>query len=193
MDTIYHVPTPKTPTKDRNFDTTRDDRLQIQTLYFTAGWTIDQIVLSTNWSTDQVRYAINHRLTPQKKKSGCRPYLNTPQRKQLIQWVTSSRQTRRVPWSGIPAILGFECGEKAIRTAMKKEGYTRGIARRKPPLSEEVKKERLAWAWEHIFWTDEQWDSILWTDETWVNPGRHRRDWVIRKIGQEELYHPDCI
>jgi hypothetical protein len=39
----YLIPTPKTPTKHKNL--TRDDRLRIQTLFFDAGWTKDQIAL----------------------------------------------------------------------------------------------------------------------------------------------------
>lgn len=111
--------------------------------------------------------------------------------------VTASAANRRVQWADIPPILGWSCGEEAIRAAFKKEGYVRRHvrrhSRRKPPLSEQNRKDRLEWAWEHLFWTDEEWFSILWSDETWVNPGRHTRAWITRKIGQEELYHTDCI
>jgi hypothetical protein len=41
METTAFVPTPKTPTKP----TSRDDRLRIQTLYYIAGWTVDDILL----------------------------------------------------------------------------------------------------------------------------------------------------
>ena len=119
--------------------------------------------------------------------------LNTPQRKRLINWVTSSSTNRRIKWSNIPPLLGWSCGEKAIRAAFKKEGFVRRVARRKPPLTAQHKQARLDWAWEHVFWTDEQWDSIIWSDETWVNPGKHTKDWVTRKIGEEELYHGDCV
>jgi transposase len=37
------------------------------------------------------------------------------------------------------------------------------------------------------------WDQILWSDETWAQPGRHKKVWVTRKKGQEEVYHPDCV
>jgi hypothetical protein len=189
--TLYSIPTPKTLTKPKQLN--RDDRLRVQTLYFDANWTIDDIVLQTNYTKDQVRYAINHRITPQKQRCGTRPYLNTPQRKRLIEWVSASDTNRRVPWSEIPSILGWECGEKAIRTAFKKEGYVRRSALQKPPLTEEHKKQRLEWAWEHLFWLDEEWDRILWTDDTWVRPGRHRRPRITRKIGRSELYNPTCI
>ena len=189
MDSQYHIPTPKTPSKS----TTRDDRLRIETLYFTAGFTISQIALQLNLTPRQIAYALSHPLTPQHRHKGRKAYLNTPQRKRLIEWVTTSSANRRVQWADIPAILGWNCTEKAIRTAFKKEGFVRRHARRKPPLTEQHKKDRLDWAWEHLFWTDEQWFKVLWTDETWVNPGRHKREWVTRKIGEEKLYHNDCI
>ena len=89
--------------------------------------------------------------------------------------------------------MQWNCGEKAIRAAFQKEGFVRRIARRKPPLTEQHRKDRLDWAWEHLFWSDKQWSEVLWSEETWVNPGKHTKAWVTRKIGEEELYHADCI
>jgi hypothetical protein len=80
--------------------------------------------------------------------------LNTPQRKHLIQYVTQSKSTRKLDLEDVGRSL-FGCGSKAIRTALKREGYIRVIARRKPPLSEQNKKDQLAWAWEYLFWLDE--------------------------------------
>lgn len=189
QDSMYSIPTPKTPRKQLS----RDDRLRVETLYFDANFTQAQIALQLNISLRQIRYALSHRLTPQKRLRGKRPYLNTPQRKRLIEWVTSSEANRRIRWADIPDILDFDCGEKAIRTAFQKEGFVRRIARRKPPLTERHRQDRLAWAWEHVFWTDEQWDLVLWSDETWVNPGKHTKTWVTRRIGEEDLFHEDCI
>ena len=189
MEITHFVPTPKTPRKE----STRDERLYIQTLYFDAGWTQEAIALQLNLSLGQIKYALSHRITPQKHCIGRKIRLNTPQRKRLIEWVTASKANRRVPWPEIPSILGLDCGEYAIRTAFKKEGYTRRSARQKPPLSEDNRKARLAQAKEHRNWTEEQWFSILWSDETWVKPGRHTRPRVTRKIGLSELYHPDYI
>lgn len=147
--------------KQQSLELTRDQRLRIQTLFFDANFTHEQISLQTGHTYDQVCYAIRHRLTPQKRKTGRKVLLNTPQRKRLIQWVTASQENRETPWAEIPSILGLEYGEYAIRIAFKKEGFARRIARRKPPLSEENRKKRLKWAEEHKNWTDEQWDEIL--------------------------------
>ena len=190
MESTIFLPTPKTPTKQ----TSRDDRLRIQTLYYTAGWSVSDILLqSPRHTRRQVDYALQCRPTPQKQRCGRHPLLSTPQRKQLIDWATFNSLSRDIPIKELPKWLGWSCGEKAIRTAFKKEGYCRAVRRRKPPISETNQKLRLAWAEEHLSWTDEQWDNILWSDESWVQPGYHKRQWCIRKIGKSELYYTDCV
>lgn len=190
MQSTQRVPVPKQPKEP---DLSRDERLRIQVLFFDAHLTRSQICLQTGYTYNQICYAISHRLTPQKQRTGRRIKLNTPQRKKLIQWVTASRENRETPWTQIPSLLGFDCGEYAIRSAFKKEGYGRFVERKKPKLSQENADLRLAWAKEYINWTEEQWDSILWSDETWAQPGRHTRTWATRKIGPEEVYHKDCV
>jgi hypothetical protein len=189
MESTYKVPVPKQPSPQL----TRDDRLRIQTLFFDANHTRAQICLETPYTYDQICYAITHCLTPQKRKTKGRILLNTPQRKRLIQWVTASKENRETPWIEIPAILGLNCGEYAIRSAFKKEGFARRISQKKPPLSEANRLERLAWAIEHYDWPDEKWDEILWSDETWTQPGRHTRTWITRLIGEKEVYEKDCV
>jgi uncharacterized protein (DUF433 family) len=75
MESSIFVPTPKTPTKP----TSRDDRLKIQTLYYTAGWTVSDILLQNPTLTrQQVDYALRFRPTPQKQRCGHRPSITTP-------------------------------------------------------------------------------------------------------------------
>jgi len=78
-----------------------------------------------------------------------------------------------------------------IRRCLERYGYRRRIARRKPPISEKNRLDRLAWAHEHLDWTEEQWQKILWTDETWVIGGPHRKVYVTRLTGEE--WEPTCI
>ncbi len=188
-----HIPTPHTPTQE----STRDQKLQIQTLYYTAGWSITDISLQfPRLTRRQLDYALQTRPTPQKPRHCGRHTLITPHhRKQLIDWVTTDAHTRDIPWKELPTYLGWQewCGEKAIRRAFKLEGYVRGVRRRKPPISEKNQRLRLAWAYEHEHWTLEQWDTILWSDETWTTPGPHRRQHCTRLVGASELFHPDCI
>ena len=168
----YHVPVPK----QSRAETSRDERLQIRTLFFTAGWEIDQILLQFSPLTrDQVDYALETRPTPQKKgHCGRHVKLNTPYRKQLVKWMTTDQSTRDTAWKDIPKYPGWEnwCGEKAIRQAFAIEGYGRRVKRRKPPLSEKNQKLRLAWAQEHLNWSNEQWDLIIWSEVRGVPPCR---------------------
>jgi hypothetical protein len=153
MEAQISIPTPKTI---KSKELSRDDRLRVQTLYFDANFTRAQICLQTGYTYDQVTWALAHRLTPQKKaKSGRHILLNTPQRKRLIDWVTASQTNRQTPWNDIPRILGWDCGEKAIRTAFKREGFRRCLSRKKPRLSPENVADRLAWAEQHKDWSDE--------------------------------------
>ena len=133
MESTIFVPVPKTP---NNEPTSRDDRLKIQTLYYTAGWSVSDILLQhPKLTRRQVDYALHFRPTPQKQRCGRHPLLSTPQRKRLISWATFSSLTRDIPRKELPRWLGWTCGEKAVRTAFKKEGYCRGIRRRTPPIS----------------------------------------------------------
>jgi len=62
IEAFIRVPTPKTPTKQ----TTRDNRLHIQTLYYIAGWTVGDILLqSPRFTRRQVDYALQYQPTPQ--------------------------------------------------------------------------------------------------------------------------------
>src|ERR1700712_4757622 len=88
------APVPKQP---RELEPTRDQRLRIQTLFFDANFTREQICLQTGHTYKQVCHALTYRLTPQKRRTGRRIFLNTPQRKRLIQWVTASQENRETP------------------------------------------------------------------------------------------------
>ncbi|EHK19109.1 uncharacterized protein TRIVIDRAFT_193599 [Trichoderma virens Gv29-8] len=159
-------------------NTTRDQRRDIKLMY-RLGYTQNAIGLGLQLSEDQVRYAISHDETPT-KRSGRPSKLNQDQLEELEAFVTASKANRRMPYSKIPAALGWNVGEYCIRHALRKLGYNRCVA-----------KLRLDWALEHRDWTLAQWATILWSDETWVSPGIHKRIWVIRKPGEE--LNPTCI
>lgn len=78
-----HIPCPKTPPPE----STRDQKLQIQTLYFTAGWsTADLYLHFPQLTRRQVDYAPQTRPTPQKPGHCGRHAKLTPRhRKQLVE------------------------------------------------------------------------------------------------------------
>ena len=188
-------PSPPSTPKRRTPLLTRDQRIQVQTLRG-AGWSRGDIVchfrsLGVLCTERQVQWAEAHRSTPQKHRCGVRSILDTPTRHRIIEFIISSQRTRRMSYIQLSEEMSLFVSEAIIRRALRKEGYFRRIARKKPPISEKNARLRLAWALEHVNWTREQWDLILWTDETWVTDGRHRRVWVTRKSGEE--YDPTCV
>jgi hypothetical protein len=74
MDSTNSSDRPQTPPAPARINTTRDQRLQVQTLH-DVGFTYSQISNQLSLSLRQVRYALSHRITP-KKHSG-RPSLLT--------------------------------------------------------------------------------------------------------------------
>jgi hypothetical protein len=76
-------------------------------------------------------------------------------------------------------------GQYCIRSTLRRHGFSRYVAYRKPPISEKNRRLRLQFALDHADWTTEQWAEILWTDETWITHGRHRKTYVTRRKGEE--------
>lgn len=178
------------PTTPTHYHLTWDERLQIQTLRTYGRLTYEQIAQRTGHSIRQVQLACQETHPTPKKRKGRPLFLKSEQIDRLIEYVTSSQYTRRLSYSELARHLDFGCSKKAIKTALNSRGYFRYIARRKPPLSLENKRKRLAWAQEHINWTFNDWKNILWTDESWVLGGRHSRTWITRK--KNEIYEDTC-
>ena len=150
--------TPTTPTKQ--IELTRDVRLKVQTLR-SIGWKYSKIAEFLDVSLRQVQYACSNRPTPQKAITGRKSKLDAVSLEILIDFVCASKENRQMPYRQIPWTLGWDVSEDSIRSAMRRAGFSRCIARRKPPISEANRLLRLAWAHEHVNWTKEQWESIL--------------------------------
>ena len=79
------------------------------------------------------------------------------------------------------------CSEQLISNALKKRGYIRCIARKKPPLCAINMQKRLEFAQSHLDWSEEQWSRILLTDETWVSGDSHMKPRVTRKVRMDSI------
>jgi transposase len=180
------------PNRQKQPDLTRDQRLQVRTLR-DIGWTYSRIASHLNCTERQIQTACTSEQTTPKKRDGRPTLLSNEQREELVVFVCNSRTNRLMSYLHLATgpFASWRVGEYAIRSALRKEGFKRYVARAKPPLSERNKAIRLEWAQEHVSWTREQWDTILWTDETWVTGGRHRKQWVTRRAGEE--LDPTCI
>ena len=134
-------PPPPTAPPPPVYQTTRDQRLQAQTLH-DIGLTYTQIRAQLGLTLRQIQYALHHRVTPQKRPG--RPSVLTQEEvAEIIDWVCALKGNRRTPWAKIPDILELNVGYCAVRTALRNAGFSRRVARRKPPLSERNRQLRL--------------------------------------------------
>ena len=137
----------------RTTDCTRDTRLQIQTaLLFKIPHS--QIKETLDVTDSQIYYAKNHRLIPQRRKSGRHAKLHTPEKTQLKEWLLSSPSHRPVAYHKMPRYLPqLHVNEPAFHTAIRDIGYCRRVARKKGfSNNPEVIQERLALAEEGSTW-----------------------------------------
>jgi hypothetical protein len=87
------VDRPSTPPLAAVSDTTRDQRLQVQTLHDT-GFTYTQIRERLGLTLRQVQYAVRHRVTP-KKRPGRPGILTQEEVDHIITWVCAMKGNRR--------------------------------------------------------------------------------------------------
>ncbi len=87
-------PTPPSTPPPSNY-TIRDQRLQTQTLH-EVGFTCNQIREQLGLTLNQVRYAVSHRLTPQKRK-GRPSKLTQEEVDEIIAWICTLKTNRRTP------------------------------------------------------------------------------------------------
>ncbi|POR37246.1 Uncharacterized protein TPAR_02558 [Tolypocladium paradoxum] len=160
----------------RRSDSTRDQRRDVQ-LMQSLGISQSAIATRTGLTLSQVQYAASHPASP-KKRSGRRPTLTEAQVEDLIEFITASKEGRRMPYCKLPQALGFAVGEYCIRHTLRKLGYRRCVAWPKPPISEKNRLLRLESSHAHRDWTPS-------------SPGRHTKTWVTRKPGEE--LDPTCI
>ncbi|EED12565.1 conserved hypothetical protein [Talaromyces stipitatus ATCC 10500] len=174
------------PASPKQYSTrlTRDDRIRVQTLR-EAGFTYEQIAKQLNITQNQVQYACQSSQVTPKKARGAPPKLSEAQMDEIIESIFSSKRNRCMSYHKVIKALNLNVAPTTLAYSLKKRGYIRCKALRKPYLSPENRRQRLIWALEHIQWTFEQWKQPLWTDETWVTSGSHTLIYVTRKAGEE--------
>lgn len=169
---------------------TEIDRRRVRTLKFEALFTYSRITALIGFSEKQIRNALISAVpTP---RSGRPPVMTASEVEELIEYISASRQNRRRSYTELSDVLfDIRFGEAAIRSTLKRLGYRRYVALLKPPISENNRLLRLAFAHEHRDWSLDQWKSILWSDETWMTYGRHRKTYVTRK--KSEKLEDTCV
>ena len=136
-----------------------------------------------NITLRQVQYTIKMGHTSPKKNKGRSPKLTDVQVDELEEYVRMSRETRRMSYLELSSKFpDWNVGELAIKNALERRGYSRCIARQKPPISERNRAIRRSWAEAHLLWSEEDWSRILWSDETYINDSSTRK-YVTRMVG----------
>jgi IS30 family transposase len=107
-------------------------RCQIQALRFTAGWPVRRIATALSVKKTTVARICDTPATPKKRRSTHNIAFNTPARKKLVKFVTSSATTRRMTYEEIVAAMDLPYSPSTIGRALFKEGYRRRIAKKKP-------------------------------------------------------------
>ena len=142
---------PSTPPRRHSYSS-RDQRREIQTLR-SIGWSFAAIANHCNVTERQVQYACAHPATPRKRQG--RPATALEEFDQQIKtMVTRDSASRRLSYKEIAEITNSTVSR--VRQTLRRLGYRRSVATKKPPISEANRLARLAWATEHRYWLREQ-------------------------------------
>lgn len=87
---------------------------------------------------------------------------------------------------------GVTASARTVRSRLADYGLNGCVARKKPLLTSEQKKTRLAFAKRYQHWTEKEWERVLWTDESPFSIfGECGKTYVRRRPGEE--YNDDCL
>jgi IS30 family transposase len=109
---------------------TYKQRCYVQALHHTAGWSTRQIATALSLKKTTVARICHVPATPKKRRYYS--FFDTPTRKRLVDFITSSAATRQMTFEEVKDNMNLQCSTDAIRDALSKEGYGRRIAVKKP-------------------------------------------------------------
>jgi hypothetical protein len=111
-----------TPNRDKPFQW--DPNSGISTFLIMSLSTPPDIAAILNITAKRVAYALNNKAPTPKKQTGRPSKLNAEQRQQLVNYVYSSRKTRRITFKELAQEFNYwEVGEEAIKNTLKREGF----------------------------------------------------------------------
>ena len=110
----------------------------------------------------------------------------------LIRHATKNRYQRRKSWVTVAREIEIMASATAIANAFNRAGYGRYPPKHKPPLTLQMKIDRLNFIIEWLEKLRGKEDQICYTDETAIRVGEVRgQQWVTRI--KKETWHKDCI
>nr|CCA28305.1 hypothetical protein ALNC14_144490 [Albugo laibachii Nc14] len=123
---------------------------------------------------------------------------------ELAAWIRREPNNRRVPYQSIPDLapeLELQGhGKKAIRTALKSQGFARRVSKRKGFSNQDVHREqRLRFALRAREWDRERLNSQIFSDEVWAYWGANTRNFVTVQVDGDrneivfDRHRPECL
>ncbi|KAI0997766.1 hypothetical protein K3495_g10425 [Podosphaera aphanis] len=135
------------PKKQSRKQITRDQCIEIRTLR-RFGLTLKDISNELGFTMRQVQRACSQNDENSIPRKGTSSIFSTEQINELEAFVRKSPETRQMSYSELAMgpFSHWGCSEQLISNALKKRGYSRCIARKKPPISAINKQKRLEFA-----------------------------------------------
>lgn len=131
-----------TPIQTSRSWSTRDQRVAARTLR-AQQLTYAQIAAQLGMTLRQVQTACTEDRPTPRKPRGQRRKLSEDQLDEIIEFITSSKETRRMSFETVIKELQLPVCKTTLRKALARRGYHRCKALRKPPLSERTRACRL--------------------------------------------------
>jgi transposase len=126
-------------------------------------------------------------------RSGAPKKLTATDLRHVRRHIQHDRQARRQPLTEMITDLNLSISKWTLERAIKNDlGMGHRIERKAPWLSPAQKAKRLAFAKEHILWTEEEWSRVVFSDEmcmqTMPNSGRK----YVWRYPEEEFIEDCC-
>ncbi|GFS67111.1 transposable element Tcb2 transposase [Trichonephila clavipes] len=123
---------------------------------------VSRSVVQRLWDQYQSEDSVSRRPVPG------RPQVTTPAEDRFLALSAWRRRTTTVPQ--LIADHFQASGRRISATTVRNSLHNVGLYARRPvvcvPLNGRQRRNRLCWAREHVYWTQQQWASVLFTDES---------------------------
>ena len=152
-ETLPHTPIQEY--REYNAWTSRDRRQKIL-LMTDLGYSQHTIASYLNTFRHVVQYTQKTQRATPKKPKGRPPKLTEDQVDEILEFISTSKQNRRMPYYRVVDVLNLDISRECLSNALNRRGYQHCIALRKPPVSEATRLKRIQFACDHVNWMPTQ-------------------------------------
>lgn len=173
-----------------------EERAQLVGLH-EAGLSMNDIAKKKKVSRKAVQDAVKrYRETgsvENRSRSG-RPKSTTAAEDRLLrrESLADRQKTSPVLATGFRESTGKALHPSTVRRRLLSFGLRGYVAAKKPLIRPDNKKKRLAWARQHVHWTEDQWKKVLWSDESPFQVFNTKGRVFVRRY-QHEKYRDECL